>query len=74
MYHERLVAHVNLHSRPPVTTDESQVSDELDPDSESNQDIFAAHKVDGSSIGFEEMTLDILMVRPTRTPPLVRRR
>ena len=39
-----------------------QQSDETHSDFD-HESAFAAHKVDGSSIGFEEMTLDVLMVR-----------
>jgi hypothetical protein len=62
VYHERLVAHLNFHSQPQVNPDK-QPADDSDSDSDHESEVFAAHKVDGSSIGFEEMTLDILMVR-----------
>ena len=41
-----------------MSDSESEATDSDDSELE-----YAAHKVDGSSIGFEEMTLDILMVR-----------
>lgn len=66
VYHERLAAHVVFHSQPQVPIDElAKPSDESDSEFDHDSDVFSAHKVDGSSIGFEEMTLDILMVRTT---------
>jgi len=62
VYHERLTAHVNFHSQQQASADElSKPSDESDSEFDHDSDVFTAHKVDGSSIGFEEMTLDILM-------------
>lgn len=62
VYHERLTTHVDFHAQSEVPADETmKTSDESDSDFDHDSDVFAAHKVDGSSIGFEEMTLDILM-------------
>jgi len=62
VYHQRHAAHIDFHNRPVAdkkSSDSSSESEDIDSDDGDLE--YAAHKVDGSSIGFEEMTLDILM-------------
>lgn len=57
MYHEQLTARLNSHVPPRESLDGS------DSDSSNSEaEYFAGGKVDGSSIGFEDISLDILMV------------
>lgn len=57
VYHEQLTARLNAHVPPREPLDGS------DSDSSNSEaEYFAGGKVDGSSIGFEDISLDILMV------------
>ncbi|KAF8060806.1 hypothetical protein FPV67DRAFT_1673642 [Lyophyllum atratum] len=59
---DRVVYHERLHPPRPSQNNKASEADSIDTDSDTNAELeFVADKVDGCSLGFDEMTLDVLM-------------